>query len=52
MDGQTDERTDGEGDSYIPPQTLFAGGIIKGYTGVMHDNCGKLIRVFSTSFLR
>ena len=25
MDGQTD----GQGDSYIPPQTLFAGGIIR-----------------------
>ena len=23
----TDGRTDGQGDSYIPPQTLFAGGI-------------------------
>ena len=23
-----DGRTDGQGDSYIPPQTLFAGGII------------------------
>ena len=22
-----DGRTDGQGDSYIPPQTLFAGGI-------------------------
>ena len=29
MDGRTDEWTDGQGDSYIPPQTLFAGGIIK-----------------------
>ena len=28
MDGRTDERTDGQGDSYIPPKTLFAGGII------------------------
>jgi hypothetical protein len=28
MDGRTDEWTDGQGDSYIPPQTLFAGGII------------------------
>ena len=28
MDGQTDGGTDGQGDSYIPPQTLFAGGII------------------------
>ena len=27
-----DGRTDGQGDSYIPSQTLFAGGIIKGYT--------------------
>jgi hypothetical protein len=26
--GRTDRRTDGQGDSYIPPQTLFAGGII------------------------
>ena len=25
----TDGQTDGQGDSYIPPQTLFAGGIIK-----------------------
>ena len=23
----TDGQTDGQGDSYIPPQTLFAGGI-------------------------
>ena len=28
MDGRTDEWTDGQGDSYIPPQTLFARGII------------------------
>jgi len=28
MDGRTDRQTDGQGDSYIPPQTLFAGGII------------------------
>ena len=27
-DGWTDRWTDGQGDSYIPPQTLFAGGII------------------------
>ena len=27
-DGQTDRQTDGHGDSYIPPQTSFAGGII------------------------
>ena len=27
MDRRTNERTDGQGDSYIPPQTLFAGGI-------------------------
>ena len=26
-DGRTDGRTDRQGDSYIPPQTLFAGGI-------------------------
>ena len=28
-----DRRTDGQGDSYIPPKTLFAGGMkrIKGY---------------------
>ena len=24
----TDGRTDRQGDSYIPPQTMFAGGII------------------------
>jgi hypothetical protein len=31
--GRTDRRTDGQGDSYIPPKTLFAGGMkrIKGY---------------------
>ena len=28
MDGRTDRRTDGQGDYYIPTQTLFAGGII------------------------
>ena len=27
-DGQTDRQTDRQGDSYIPPQTSFAGGII------------------------
>ena len=25
-----DRRTDGQGDSYIPPQTSFVGGIITG----------------------
>ena len=29
MDGRTDWWTDGQGDSYISPQTLFAGGIKK-----------------------
>ena len=28
-DRQTDGRTDRQGDSYIPPQTLFAGGIMR-----------------------
>ena len=27
MDGRTDGQTDRQGDSYIPPQTSFAGGI-------------------------
>ena len=27
-DGRTDGETDRQGDSYIPPQTMFAGGII------------------------
>ena len=27
-DGQTDRQTDRQGDSYIPPQTSFAGGIM------------------------
>jgi hypothetical protein len=30
MDGWTDGQTDRQDDSYIPPQTLFAGGIMKG----------------------
>ena len=28
IDRQTDGQTDRQGDSYIPPQTLFAGGIV------------------------
>jgi hypothetical protein len=36
-----DGRTDGQGDSYIPPQTLFAGGggesIMKRFTSLEMD---------------
>ena len=47
--GWTDRRTDGQGDSYIPPppQTLFAGGIQKG--GCSVKDRGNLLTYYHST---
>ena len=41
----TDGQTDGQGDSYIPPQTLFAGGIIMNFNNQILVNTTDLTPV-------
>ena len=47
-DGQTDRRTDRQGDSYIPPQTLFARGLIT-FLKKENLNVGKCSLTCSTN---